>query len=129
MVQTAAAGGRHAPRFGHLMTRLFRKQLLIAILPVLILAALSTLVTTRISEQHIVEQLKDELIGESQLHTANARAFFDVRIAELQAIAATPVMLSGNRPEIIDFLASHERRLAGIAEGLYYTVEIGRVHV
>jgi ABC-type dipeptide/oligopeptide/nickel transport system permease component len=44
--------------FGHFMTQLFRKQLAIAIFPVLLLAAISTAWTTRLSEQHMIEQLR-----------------------------------------------------------------------
>jgi hypothetical protein len=49
------------------MTQLFRKQLAIAIFPVLLLAAISTLGTTYLSEQHMLAQLRQSLAIESQL--------------------------------------------------------------
>ncbi|HTN78021.1 MAG TPA: hypothetical protein VL096_22375, partial [Pirellulaceae bacterium] len=66
------------------MTRLFAKQLLIAILPVVALAALSTIWTTSASEQQMLEQLKDGIAVESQLHAAGLRSFLDERITELR---------------------------------------------
>lgn len=100
------------------MTRLFRKQLIIAILPVL-LAALATIWTTQVAERHMIDQLEAELSVEGQLHAQGIRSFLDERIAELRAIAASPVTRAGNAEAILAYLNAEGTRLEDHFEGLY----------
>lgn len=101
------------------MTRLFRKQLIIAILPVLILAALSTIWTTRVSERHMIAQLESELTVESELHAAGVGSLLDERLAELRAIAASPITRTGDSTKILPYLTAETTRLSNHFEGLY----------
>jgi PAS domain S-box-containing protein len=105
--------------FGHFMTQLFRKQLAIAIFPVLLLAAISTVWTTRLSERHMIEQLKESLAIESELQAEGISAFLSERIAELKTIAASPVCQSGSDATTLAYLKSEQARLPDHFEYLY----------
>lgn len=101
------------------MTRLFRKQLIVAILPVLLLAGLSTIWTTRVSERQMIAQFETELYVESELHAAGIRALLDERLAELRTIAASPIMRGDNSEEKVAYLAADLIRMHEDFEGLY----------
>ncbi len=103
------------------MTRLFVKQLLIAILPVLLLAALSTLWIASISERNLLSLLQDEIKSESELHAAGVKAYIDERVTELRTMAATPVIRSQNREAVVQYLAAERARMQRYLEGLYHT--------
>jgi PAS domain S-box-containing protein len=111
---------------GNFMNRLFHKQLLIAILPVLVLAAFSTLWTTRYSEQQLLAQLRERLQTETMLHAAGIRAYFDSHVTVLQALAATPIIQRNSREEILPYLARESARLD--VEGLYHVDLSGNVY-
>src|SRR5437868_6024525 len=100
------------------MTQLFRKQLAIAIFPVLLLAAISTAWTTRLSEQHMIGQLKDALAVESELHADGISGFLNERIAELRTIAAAPPCRGGDDVAALAYLKSEQARLSHHFEGL-----------
>src|SRR5687768_14873950 len=102
------------------MTRLFRKQFFIAILPVLVLAAFSTFWITQLAEQRMIAQLEEQLAVENELQAASVRAFLDVRIAELEALAATAAADARDQPKILAHLTRQEKRLAQLYEGLYF---------
>lgn len=107
------------------MKRLFRKQLAIAILPVILLTAISTLWTTQYAEEQLIEQLQERLRNEAKLHAAGVRSYFDRYISTLETVSSTPVIQSAQEELILPYLAHETKRLE--VEGLYYNDLKGNV--
>lgn len=101
--------------------RLFYKHLLVAVVPALLVGLGTSAVFTYLTTRQILDTARRSAETESTLRARLVHDYFRERLAEVQAIAATPTVESGDAPEIVRYFEGEARRLGDTIEGIYFT--------
>ncbi|MBI5585371.1 MAG: response regulator [Deltaproteobacteria bacterium] len=108
--------------------KLFYKLLLLTLVPLTLTILSIVLVNWHLTESVLSEQVDKNVRAELGYYAEKIDAFFQNRVAELQGIAASPLVKKFDRSKVLNYLANEQKRLSVYIEGLYYNEADGTVH-